>query len=109
MVRSQTTTMNSRNRNGRTHAAFSAFDTLLSRFSSATSRSLVIVFSVEKLTRWINTGKRVFMRYFVVPAKRRIDNPEAHYRSRINDYRLKIARAAAYGFLRSQETTDHTG
>jgi hypothetical protein len=35
--------MNSRNRNGRTHAAFSAFDTPLSRFSSATSRSLVIV------------------------------------------------------------------
>jgi hypothetical protein len=24
------------------------------------------VFSVEKLTRWINTGKQVFVRYFVV-------------------------------------------
>src|SRR5215212_26002 len=65
MVRSQATTMKSRNRNGRTHAAFSAFDKPLSRFSSATSRSL-IVFSGKKLTRWINTGKRVFVRYFVV-------------------------------------------
>src|SRR6185369_15148376 len=64
MVRSQATTMKSRNKNGRTHAAFNAFDTPLSRFSSATSRSLMIVFSGEKLTRWINTGKRVFVRQF---------------------------------------------
>src|SRR4029079_9376541 len=67
MVRSQATTMKSRNKNGRTHAAFSAFDTPLSRFGSATSRSLMIVFSREKLTRWINTGKQVFVRQFGLP------------------------------------------
>src|SRR6266511_3376982 len=61
MVRSHITTMKSRNKNGRTHAAFSAFDKPLSRFSSATSHSLLIVFSGENLTRWINTGKRVFV------------------------------------------------
>jgi hypothetical protein len=38
MVRSQATTMKIRNRNGRTHAAFSIFDTL-APFGSATSRS----------------------------------------------------------------------
>src|SRR6187399_2122542 len=42
MVRSHATTMNSRNRNGRSHAAFSAFDKPLSRFGSATSRSLTV-------------------------------------------------------------------
>ena len=75
MVRSQITTMKIRNRNGRTHAAFSAFDTPLSRFSSATSRSLMIVFSGEKLTRWINTGKRVFVRYFATASFLRTQEP----------------------------------
>jgi hypothetical protein len=59
MVTSHITTMKIRNRNGRTHAAFSAFDKPLSGFSSATFRSLNYLFG-GKLTRWINTGKRVF-------------------------------------------------
>src|SRR6266496_5353577 len=36
MVRSQITTMKIRNRNGRTHAAFSALDTTFGAFNSAT-------------------------------------------------------------------------
>src|SRR3979411_1427242 len=65
MVRSQATTMNSRNKNGRTHAAFSAFDTPLSRFSSATSRSLMIVFfgEINPLDKYWQAGFRaVFCR-----------------------------------------------
>src|SRR6185369_5290259 len=100
MVRSQATTMKSRNRNGRTHAAFNAFDTPLSRFSSATSRSLMIVFSGEKLTRWINTGKRVFVRQFGLPQSfLRTQDPIAtgvNCYCRIKDYR-PTSRAAAYG------------
>jgi len=68
---------------------------LLSRFSSATSRSLVIVFSggeINPLDKYWQAG---FYAVFCRSCERRIDNPEAHYRSRINDYRLKIARAAA--------------
>src|SRR4051795_365550 len=59
IARSQATTMKIRNRNGRTHAAFSALDTMLGPFASATSRSLAISLFGEKLTRWINTGKWV--------------------------------------------------
>jgi hypothetical protein len=66
--------MKSIKKHGRTHAAFSAFDTPLSRFSSATSRSLITVFSEEKLTRWINTVQWDFMRYFVVPANAGTDS-----------------------------------
>src|SRR5258707_15683663 len=40
IARSQATTMKIRNRNGRSHAAFSALDTMLGPFASATSRSL---------------------------------------------------------------------
>ncbi|HVQ68763.1 MAG TPA: hypothetical protein VMT08_14825, partial [Bradyrhizobium sp.] len=36
-----------------------------------------------------------FYAVFCRSCERRIDNPEAHYRSRINDYRLKNAGAAA--------------
>src|SRR5439155_25116901 len=72
MVRSQATTMNSRNKNGRTHAAFSAFDTPLSRFSSATSRSLVIVFfgrEFNPLDKYWQAGFRATkLPFLVAPA-----------------------------------------
>src|SRR6476646_986956 len=47
MVRSQTTTMKIRNRNGRIHGAFSAFDTPPGPFGSATLRSLVFRFQTQ--------------------------------------------------------------
>src|SRR5258705_140704 len=44
-----------RNKNGRTRAALSAFETAFGPFGSATSRSPDRFYSWEKLTRWINT------------------------------------------------------
>src|SRR5882724_1704714 len=68
MVKSQATTMKIRNRNGRSHAAFSALDTPLSRFSSATSRSLLgRLFGIE-INPLDKYWQARFVRYFVVPA-----------------------------------------
>src|SRR5882724_5227017 len=68
IARSQATTMKIRNKNGRSHAAFSALDTPLGPFASATSLSLSDRLFGEKLTRWINTGKWVWCGK-IVPAK----------------------------------------
>src|SRR6266545_924168 len=101
MVRSQATTMKSRNRNGRSHAAFSAFDKPLSRFSSATSRSLVIVFfggEFNPLDKYWQAGFRAAIcALAVVPAKAGTHSHYANCRSKTNGYRLK-SRGAAYGF-----------
>src|SRR5438552_14892816 len=60
MVRSQITTMKIRNRNGRTHVAFSAFDMTFGAFNSATLLSRLAGSSFGgKLTCWINTVQRV--------------------------------------------------
>src|SRR3954453_7477212 len=58
MARSQATTMNTRNKNGRIQAAFSILDTALCGFSSATSHSRSSCLLGEKLTRWVNTVQR---------------------------------------------------
>jgi hypothetical protein len=55
MVRSQATTMKIRNKNGRIHAAFSAFDTPVGALGSTTLLSLIHRLFRYKLTRWINT------------------------------------------------------
>ena len=59
MVRSHATTMKTRNSNGRTHAAFSAFDMLPEPFGSATFAPSRLGPEAAKLTRWINTVQPV--------------------------------------------------
>jgi len=53
----------------------------------------VIAFFGENLTRWINTGKRVFVRQFALsPSFLRTQEPtatDANCRSKTNGYRLK--------------------